>query len=303
MLKKGYLQLALAMIFVGSSFVVAKELTNSIPVFVSNSLRFVIAAVAMLPLLGMRKQEVKRISKSDLSRLLLLALTGVFLFNVLLFIGLRYINASTSGIITSAAPMVIAALSFLLLKESMSPKKIAAIIVASAGILVVNLFGSETATSNSNHWLGFALIFGVVLCEAAFTLLAKSVSKNVKPEIMTGVVVCLSCLLFLPFGIGQALQANDLTITVKDWLLIAYLGLIVNAITYFLWYSGLKKVTATQAAVFTGIMPISSVTLAFLLLDEPLHIASVVGLMLVFVGIALVTQADRKKSPAKLEAS
>lgn len=293
----GYAELTVAMIFVGSSFVVAKVLTDDLPIFLANSIRFIFALLAMTPLIIKYWQDIRSISRADLVKLALLSLTGVFLFNVLLFLGLQHIGAGTSGIITSFAPIVLAGLSFLLLKERVTSTKILAIITATVGILVINL---GAAGSRDFSWLGFTLIFGVVLCEAAFTLIAKSVSKQVAPKVMSGVVLGFSTILFLPFGIWEAVNASDLTLSGQHWLLLAYLGIVVNAVTYFLWYSGLKKVTAGQAAVFTGIMPISALLLAFVFLGESLKLGDALGLALVLGGVFLVTkQPEGNDEPTK----
>jgi drug/metabolite transporter (DMT)-like permease len=296
----GYCALALAMVLVGSSFVVAKVLTTTLPLFLANSIRFTFAALALAPLMFAHREALRAISRADIQRLALLSLTGVFLFNVFLFLGLRHIGAGTSGVITSFTPLVVSLLSFVLLKEAVTPTKVVAILTATLGILLIN---TQAAGAHDFSWLGFALIFGVVLCDAAFILLAKSVSARLAPKLMSVVVVCASTVFFLPVGIWQLGTIPDLVLSLKDWLLLAYLGVVVNAITYFLWYTGLKIATASQAAVFTGIMPISSLVLAYLFLSEPLTLADGAGLTLVLAGVFVITKQspEKKVSAAAIE--
>ena len=296
-IKKSSLQLVLAMVIVGSTFVVAKTLTATLPLFLANSLRFSIAAVALLPMLVKRWPEVRQVRPLDMKRLLLSAAFGVFLFNILLFWGLRYVSAGTSGVITSFAPIAITVLSVLFLKEKISHAKIAASVVATVGLVVINFYASSTGGTGGSRPLGVALIFGVVLCDALFTLLAKSAARRVAPEVMTLLVVYFSCLLFLPFGAWQAIHFHFSSLGAKDWLLLLYLGTIVNALSYFLWYSGLKRVSANQAAVFTGIMPISSLVLAAIFLKERVLPLQALGLVFVLAGIFLATQSPAKQAP------
>ena len=286
---RGYVALTLAVILVGSSFVVAKDLTEDLPVFLANTIRFLIAALVLLPLMFRRHDELRSLSRSDLKRLMLLSLTGVFLFNVCLFLGLRRIGAGTAGVITSFSPIVLASLSCVLLKEHITRTKVLAISIATAGIVLVNM---HAAGANSFSWVGFVLIFGVVLCEAAFTLFAKSVSSEVAPMTMSAVVVCVSALLFLPFGVWQLATTDDLAFGLQDWLLLVYLGVVVNAGAYFLWYSGLKVATAIQAAVFTGIIPVSALVLAHLFLNERIAISDGLGVVLVLGGVLLITRSS-----------
>jgi len=158
----------------------------------------------------------------------------------------------------------------------------------------------STSATGNNHALlfGSCLIFGVVLCDALFTLLAKSVAKRVSTEAMTLIVVYSSCLLFLPLGIWQMLHFSLSALSTKDWLSIGYLGTTVNAAAYRLWYAGLKHVSANQAGVFTAVMPISSLLLSSLLLGEHITLLQVVGLALVLGGVLLTTE---KPAPPPLE--
>jgi drug/metabolite transporter (DMT)-like permease len=61
-------------------------------------------------------------------------------------------------------------------------------------------------------------------------------------------------------------------------------------LAYILWFSGVGKVPASTAAVFTGVMPISTVALSALILGEQITGAHLVGLACVLGGIGLITR-------------
>jgi drug/metabolite transporter (DMT)-like permease len=65
----------------------------------------------------------------------------------------------------------------------------------------------------------------------------------------------------------------------------------VTALAYILWFSGVEKVPASTAAVFTGVLPISTVILSALLLGEQSTVAHLAGLACVLGGIGMITRA------------
>jgi drug/metabolite transporter (DMT)-like permease len=51
------------------------------------------------------------------------------------------------------------------------------------------------------------------------------------------------------------------------------------------------RVPASAAAVFTGVLPVSAVTLSYLVLDEPIVASDVLGGVCVLVAIVVVARA------------
>jgi len=54
---------------------------------------------------------------------------------------------------------------------------------------------------------------------------------------------------------------------------------------FLLWYRGLTKINANTAALFTGVMPVSTTILAFVFLKEPIHTSAIIGMLLIIAAI------------------
>jgi drug/metabolite transporter (DMT)-like permease len=76
-----------------------------------------------------------------------------------------------------------------------------------------------------------------------------------------------------------------------DLLILLYYGFGVTTVAYILWFSGVEKVPASTAAVFTGVLPVSTVMLSVLVLGEQSTTAHLVGLACVLGGIGLITRS------------
>ncbi|MEW5961669.1 MAG: DMT family transporter [Chloroflexota bacterium] len=290
-----YFELSLARIIVGSSVVVGKLAIANFPVFLASEIRFIISCLILVPLLFKFEGGIKGLTKKEWLLLFLQALTGTFLFNVLLLYGLKFTSAAEGGIITSTTPAVVGVISFLFLKERLSTKKGLGIVLTVFGILALNVLGNALQMERGPlPLLGNLLIFGAILGESLFIIFQKILSKTVSPLATATVVSGWGLLMFLPFSIYEANRFNFLSTTPIDWLAVVYLAIFLTVIAFLLWFHGVTHVPASTAAVFTGFMPISGVLLSYLVLREPFSWVHILGVLCVLLGIGFVTRPGQK---------
>ena len=289
-----YFELALARIIVGSSVVFGKLAIANFPVFLASEIRFIISCLILVSLLYKFEGGLKGITPKEWLLLFLQALTGTFLFNVLLLYGLKFTSATEGGIITSTTPAVVGVISFLFLKERLTTKKGIGITLTVLGILALDVLGNAIeGERGSLPLLGNLLIFGAVLGESLFIIFQKILSKTVSPLATATVVSLWGLLMFLPVSIYEA-GSFDFSITRPlDWLAIVYLAVFLTVIAFLLWFHGVTYVPASTAAVFTGFMPISGVLLSYLILQEPFSWTHILGVLCVLLGIGFITRPDR----------
>jgi drug/metabolite transporter (DMT)-like permease len=286
-----YLELSLAMIIVGSSVVVGKVITAHVPVFLASTLRLAIGLPILVLLTRQTRFDLRKLKARDYVALFLQALTGVFLFNVLLLYALDYTTAIDSGIITSMTPAVIGVISWLFLREHLSLNVCGGIILTVCGVLAINVFGTVTrADSGAAPLLGNLLVFGAVIGEALFTIFRKLTAERVPALASATLVTTFGLLIFLPLGVYEAIAFDFTRISTGDLLIFLYYGIGVTTMAYILWFSGVEKVPASTAAVFTGVLPVSTVILSVLILGEQSTTAHLVGLACVLGGIGLITR-------------
>ena len=279
-----YLELTLAMFIAGSSVVVSKLLVQTMPVFLASECSLIIALTILIPLTYVSEGKIPKIDKKTIYILFFQSITGVFLFRVLLFFGLKSTSAIESGLITSASPAMVAVLAYFILKERLYVNRVIGIIFVVTGILIVNIHNSSTLQLNNTSSLqGNALIFLAIICEALFSVLSKKNITPISPIYRTTIITIFSAFCFIPFSIYDIYNFNFSHLNNTAYFSVLYYGIFVSIISYILWFQGISKVHANNAAAFTGIMPISSILLSSIILNEiilPIHIASVIFIIL-----------------------
>jgi drug/metabolite transporter (DMT)-like permease len=167
-------------------------------------------------------------------------------------------------------PVVMGVLAIAALGERLGWRFIAAIIVATAGVLLITLrLDTEgVAIPSLREGLGIGLVLMAVVCEALFLLLNKKLAKPM-PALTLSTLMSAFVLAIGPAGIEIASGATE-HVTRAAVIGVAYYALIPTVIGFFLWYEGAARTSAGDAALFTAVLPVSALVLAALVLGEPI---------------------------------
>ena len=295
------LNLALAMIIVGSSVVAGKILVDELPVFLASAARFVLALAMLLPLLKVREGGLPRISGRSWAMLALQSLCGSFLFTVFLLYGLTLTTPASAGIITATTPACMGLMAWVFLGERPTRRILTGIGLSVAGIMAINLVSvsPQSAVLPADALLGNLLVLGAVLFESAFLLLRKTVPEPLTPLAVSTLISLFGLAWFLPFGVYEALSLDPASVTLTGWLTLGYYGVFVTVLAYLFWFAGITRVPASTAGVFTAIMPVSALLLSALVLDEPVGPAHLAGCGLVLGGIWNISRRRPQREPEK----
>ncbi len=134
----------------GSTFLLVKNVTRTMPVTGFLALRF---WVASLVLLALRPRSLKGVSRRTLvhGALMGLALSGGYLFQTL---GLRYTSAALSGFLTGLCVIITPILAWPMLHHRASPSTVVALVVATFGLGVLSLTGIRFGIGEALSILG-----------------------------------------------------------------------------------------------------------------------------------------------------
>ncbi|MGE4292114.1 MAG: DMT family transporter [Desulfovibrio sp.] len=287
-----YLSLAGAMLIVGSSAVVGKVLVAEMPVALSQELRFVLALPLLLALLWRREGGLPRLRPRTWAVAGLQALGGVVIFNACLLCGLKLTSAAHAGILTSVTPASMAVAAWLLFGERLRGRAGLGVFLAVAGVLALTvgdaaLHGFAGALSG-RMLLGDLLVLGAVAGETLFLLLRKAVREPVSPLAFSTVMNIYGVLLFLPLAASEALRFDFASVSTRGWLAVGWSSAALSVAAYLLWFRGVVRVSGGVAGVFTGLMPLTAVSLSFLLLGESITWAQLAGCGLVLAAIGCI---------------
>lgn len=288
-----HLQLAAAMALVGANIAVAKAAVPFIPVFIFSLIRYGVSMAALAPFIAREPGgRFRELSRADWFYLFLQALCGGLLYMVLMLYGLRYTSAMSAGIITSTVPIGVALLAVVMLGERFGARTAVALTLAVLGILAVNT-ASPRADVAPAPLLGNMLMAGAVIAESLFVIFARRMVAVLSPYRMAFAINLIGFVLVAPFAAADFMRFSPAAVPWAIWLLPIFYALTSSVVALILWYRGLAKVPASEAAIFTSTFPISAVAVSFIFLGEQPQWPHAAGFACVLAAIYLGTRGER----------
>ncbi|WP_456370433.1 EamA family transporter, partial [Geoglobus sp.] len=100
----------------------------------------------------------------------------------------------------------------------------------------------------------------------------------------------MGTVLLLPFAYVAGI-ASPATFSTMTWISIAFLALLCSVFGYVVWYSALSVMEATKVAVFVYLIPLFTAVMAYFALGEDIGLFTVLGGILIVLGVYLVERS------------
>lgn len=229
------------------------------------------------------KNYFSELKNRDWLFILAQSLSAGVLFNGLMLGGLNSTDANVAGIITSALPAIIALLSWIFLREKISTEKALCILFATIGLMII-AYDKLKGVSQSHSFLGDGIVLLALLPEASYYVLCKLYVNRLPVFLTSALMNGINATLLLPvlfFVQWSPEQLSSIT-----WIVLLIIGL-SSGLFYVFWFVAVRHVDGVMASLSTAIMPIATVVLAWLILNEDLTLLQLSGMSLVLFSIFL----------------
>ena len=285
-----YLEVLLAVIVWGASFVATKIALRDVSPIAIVWLRFTMG-VMILGIAVAIKRQFAFPQKGEWGYFALLGFLGITFHQWLQSNGLQTSEASTTAWIVATTPVFMALLGWVLLKEGLAPVKIFGIGLAALGVLLVVTDGKVATISIGRFGApGDLLILLSALNWAVFSALSRRGLKTHSATLMIFYVMMFGWFFTsLAFFAGRNyLEVPNLSL--DGWVGITFLGVFCSGLAYIAWYDALQALSTAETGVFLYIELLVAVVVAFFLLDEAITWASLAGGAVILLGVWLVNK-------------
>jgi len=278
------------MIVWGSTFAVTKVIVNKVPPMTLAFYRCSIGALTLLSILFIRKRRSPRKYPADIpwGTIILLGFTGVTVFYIFFNISVKMTSASVGALLQGFIPVSIAMLAAIFLKEKLSVKQIAGIIISVTGVILIG-FLSQHGNSSTNSITGNVLMIIAVISWGIYTIISKKVADQ-DPLLITSLSTLAGSVLLLPAAVYENWGTGWPQVSPTDWLIIIFLGAMASGICYFLYNRSLQLLSAAQVGNFVNLDPLVGFIIALIFLHESVTMLQIIGAVLVVAGIILSTE-------------
>jgi drug/metabolite transporter (DMT)-like permease len=276
------LGLLLAMLLWASSFVALKVAFRAYDPMV---VIFGRMAVASLCFLLLCRWSFKRVGFqwSDLKSILFMAFCEPCLYFLFEAQAISHTTASQAGMITAMLPILVALVAGWLLKESVGRFTWLGSLLAVAGVCWLTL-ESVPSMDAPNPVLGNFCEFLAMVCATGYTIALKRLTQRYSPFFLTAMQAFVGSAFYLPFLFLPSTRL-PLQFEPAAGMAVIYLGAVITLGAYGLYNFGLKHIPASRASTYVNLIPVFSVVMGWMLLDESFSLAQCLAALLVMAGV------------------
>jgi drug/metabolite transporter (DMT)-like permease len=255
------------------------------------TLRYATAFVGFLPLVIHKGPSFFRMSKREWFHVTLLGTTGVFAYNYLSFRGLKTVQASHAALIFAVNPILVMVASSWMHGERITGRRLLGALLSLTGVAIVISRGRL-----GQLFTGFEAGDLFILCATfswmLYTLIGRTVLHTISPLQASFWASVIGLGMLSVMAAGEPWPAKIPWQAILSMLYLGWIGTVVG----FVWfYDGVQKLGATRATLFNNLIPVFTLVLSVLVLQEKVSGYTYIGAGLVTAGV-LLAQLPRRSS-------
>ena len=249
------------------------------------AVRCIVAAILFAITMLIADRKAFKIKLRDAWCFVGCGIVSLLVFGLCYFKAMDYMSLSNAAILLYTAPCFVIIISAVLFKEKITPKKIAAMLMAFAGCCLVSGIG----TGDEISAIGLALGLCSGLCYALYSIFSRFAINRGYSSFTINFYSCLLA------GIGAtAVGGTDfiplISLTPSNLLFAVATGLVTCFLPYLLYTYGLIGIENGKASIMASIEPVVATLCGVFIYNEGLTVMSTVGILLVLSAIVMLKE-------------
>ena len=239
--------------------------------------------------------KTEKIDKKDWPRIILCSFLGMVINMLAFFKGLELSTPVNSSVMITLSPIIVFIFSAILLKEKIESMKAFGIASGFVGALILVLYTAKTGVNAPNIPMGNLLFIVNSFAYGLYLVLVKPLISKYNIITLLKWLFLLGVIMNFPVTISQFSEVEWTNLPLKEAIIpMAFVVIGTTSFTYLFNAYALTKLTASSVSSFIYLQPIVGIVFAISTKSDSLTLISVVGMILIFIGIYLVTKKTVK---------
>jgi len=279
-----YSLLLLVVVIWGFNFSFVKWVISRIHPLAFNVIRFSLASLLILSLLWVR-EGWRSMPVADVLKMAVLGILGHSVYQIFFIKGLSLTTAGNSSLLIATSPIWTALISAGLKKDEVTKKAWLGIVLAFVGVFLVTLGGGGKISFASSKTTGDLLTLTAALALSLYTVLSRDLLERYSPLRLTAVTMFFGMVGLWIFAGRRVVTQDWSSLSLNSFGVIVYSAVFAVVVGYVVWFTAVRTVGPTRAAVFNNMTPIVAFSVAFILLGEPVGWLQLLGGLTVITGV------------------
>lgn len=228
--------------------------------------------------------------RAEAGRFVVLGALGMWVCGAFVYIGGRSTTAINIGLLYAAAPVLIALVSALWLRERFGAPQVLGVVLALGGVLHILCKGDWAALAALQINPGDAWIAVAVLCWTAYSLLLRVWPSAFGATARLTLIAAGGVLVLLPFTVWEALAWLPTQPSWRAFGLVLAAALLPGAGAYAAYSVMQRTLGAARVGMVLYLGPLYTAVIGWLVLDERILAFHGLGALMILPGIWLTTR-------------
>ena len=273
---------------------------DQIDVYVFNAIRLAVSATVLgLFAWSERRRGIRPKPGLTFKQIAIFASMIAAIYQVLFLLGVSRTTSGNTALIMATVPMWTALLARLFLHEKLRRLAWSGLTVALVGTIIVALQKGDVSVEQK-VLLGNLTILGAALLWSSGTVYSRQLLTKISPVQLSASAAVLALPVHLLLAAGRYETSLPALQSVNLWLIILYSGVLSSGLSLPMWNYGVRQAGAAHAAVIQNLIPLVAIIAAYLIRDEPVTQAQILGGSLIVSGVLMV-RLGRQVKPLEVE--
>ena len=231
-------------------------------------------------------------ARKSLAKIAGAGILGIFLPQLTFLNAIALTKPVDLSIITTITPILTMFTAAIFLKEPITLKKAAGVIISFVGIVwLISQSVSSTGGSEVTHPMGIFYCIANCAIFALYLGTCRPLTARYSPITLMKWMFLVSFIVSLPFTIPQLGTTDFGAVPSHVWWEMSFLVFFASFVAYFLIPVGQQRIRPTLVSMYGYLQPIIAIAVSIATGIDRLTLTKIVSAMLVFVGVYVVNQS------------
>ena len=280
----------------GANFSIVKEALQELTPLTLNALRFPLASLLLVVILW-RRGRLQLPEREDWGRVLALGVVGNIVYQLLFIFGLSLTRAGNASLLLATVPVWTILLSYFLGHERPSGLVWLGVSATLSGMVLVVVGGGGLALGGGTL-VGDLLMIASAIGWSMYTVGSRNLIQRYGPMRVTAWTLWVGTIGLVAAGLPGLSRTDFGRLSPLAWGAVFYAGFVSLTVAYLLWYRGVQRIGSARTAVYSNMVPVVAMLVAWLWLGERPTLLQVVGATVILGGISVARLGTSKQLPA-----
>lgn len=237
----------------------------------------------------------EHVSRRDLLMLIGAAMFGLVFNQCCYTMGLSITSPVNASIVTTSMPIFSMLLAAVILKEPITGKKAAGVLIGCTGAVILIATSAAAASSKVGDIRGDLLCLGAQLSFALYLTVFRDLIRRYSVITINKWMFTYASIVILPFTFGHVSAIDYSAISVSTWLETGFVVIFGTYVSYILMMVGQQTLRPTVVSIYNYVQPLVSVTVSVLTGIGVFKPSQGIAVILVCLGVWLVTKSKSRR--------